>query len=98
MGGQDAFLKIGLGAVTLVVLCLALACILTTSLFAQGAPEYPYYGKWCGGPEYAYTCLLVTQQAGPVVQISFAGSDGYTICTDVHPGQTIRNFMRSAAT
>jgi hypothetical protein len=63
------FLKIGLGAVTLIALCIALASILATPLFALGPATYPYLGKWCGGNSSLgeYVCLTVMEPMGTLV-------------------------------
>lgn len=76
--------KIWLGAIALAALCLILVCILAKSVFAEGSPPYPYFGKWCGGPPESYTCLSVSQPQGTLlVKISFRDVD-YIPCGDAH--------------
>jgi hypothetical protein len=72
---EDGFRKwkIRLGIVALIALCFVLSLVLVHPLFAQELPEYPYYGKWCGGPDYGYTCLFVSKPTQwLVVDVSFA--------------------------
>jgi len=80
-------IKIGLGAVALLALCLALAGILVTPLFAQIATlAYPYTGKWCGGNPglMEYTCVQISKEGSEtIVHLSYQGREDPILCSSV---------------
>jgi hypothetical protein len=63
------FLRIGLGALTVLALCVVLACLVAKSAFGQALNQYPFPGDWCGtdnGNVSSSTCVDISNAASPV--------------------------------
>lgn len=82
-------LKIVLGALTLIALCIVLACVLSTTAFAQAEHGKLYLGTWCGGDKTQgkYTCLMVAAPEDEyLVKLAYQGRQGWLDCEELQFG------------
>jgi hypothetical protein len=79
-------LKVVLGFLALIALCVTVGSILLGSVAHAQTTTDRLFGRWCGGSAYqgTYTCLDVTMPLNEViVKIGFQGRKSYLNCGDV---------------